>query len=123
MTDVSPGPIMAEILRSAQMLDECGFKMREAITEEADARLAYDRKVEIAKIEIYDKSKRAGERPPAEDLRTALAHRVAEDEYARYLKAKAGCEALKAWQVSLRASTSARQTLLSTLRAESGLPS
>lgn len=119
MADTSPGPIMAEIVQAAAALDECGRDLREAIAEETAARLEYDRKVEGAKIEVYNKAKRNGERPPAEDIRTALAHRMAEDEYARHLTAKAKVEGLRAWQQSLRASTSARQTLLSTLKAES----
>jgi hypothetical protein len=110
---------MAEIVESAEKLDECGRQLRQAIEEEAVARLAYDRKVEIAKLEAFHAAKKMGERPPAEDIRTADAHRLAEDEYARYLTAKASTEGLRAWQVSLRASTSARQTLLSLLKAES----
>jgi hypothetical protein len=117
--DTSPGPIMAEIVKAAAALDECGRELHLAIMDDAEARLAYDRKVEEAKIEVYNNSKKMGERPPAEDIRTALAHRMAEDEYAGHLKAKARVEALRAWQQSLRASTSARQTLLSTLKAES----
>ena len=117
--DGSPGPIMAEILECARVLDETGMELRAAIEDEADARLLYDRKVERAKIEIYHNAKKVGERPPAEDLRTALAHGMAEDEYAGHLKAKAKVDSLKALQSSLRASTSARQTLLSTLKAES----
>ena len=117
--DGSPGPIMAEIVESARILDECGLELRAAIEDEADARLQYDRKVEAAKIEVYHKSKKVGERPPAEDIRTALAHGMAEVEYARHLSAKARVEGLKAYQTSVRASTSARQTLLSALKAES----
>ena len=117
--DGSPGPIMAEILESARLLDECGRELRGAIEEEADARLHYDRKVEKAKIEVYHSSKKMGERPPAEDIRTALAHGMAEAEYARHLMSKAKVDSLKALQASLRASTSARQTLLSAFKAES----
>lgn len=109
---------MAEIVEAARGLDTCGRDLRAAIEEEAKCRLAYDRKVERAKIEVYHKAKKMGERPPAEDIRTALAHSMAEDEYAGFLSSKATVEGLKAWQMSLRASTSARQTLLSTLRAE-----
>ena len=119
MLDTAPGPIMAEIVKAAAALDQCGQELQIAIRDDADARLAYDRKVEEAKIEVYHNAKKMGERPPAEDIRTALAHRMAQDEYAGHLKAKANVEALKAWQQSLRASTSARQTLLSTLKAES----
>lgn len=119
MFDASPGPIMAEIVEAARLLDECGRELRTAIEEEATARLAYDRKVESAKIEVYHKAKKMGERPPAEDIRTALAHGMAENEYAGHLTAKAKVEGLKALQSSLRASTSARQTLLSALKAES----
>lgn len=117
--DASPGPIMAEVVASARLLDETGRELREAIEDEAEARLQYDRQVERAKLEVYHEAKKMGERPPAEDIRTAIAHGKAEDAYARQLRAKARVESLKALQASIRASTSARQTLLSMLKAES----
>lgn len=97
--DTSPGPIMAEVVESARLLDETGKELRDAIEQEAEARLQYDREVERAKLEVYHEAKKMGERPPAEDIRTAIAHGKAEDAYARQLRAKAKVESLKALQM------------------------
>lgn len=117
--DTSPYALMAEIERNARELDAGGRTLAKAITEFARVTQTYEAAIESEKIRIFDAAKHAGERMPAEDIRTAMAHRAVDSGvYARYLSKQAEIEALKAWTRTLSSVLSARQTLLNVMRDE-----
>jgi hypothetical protein len=119
MDSFDPASVMAAVDSGARQLDSAGRALGKAIKNLSEAEAEYERHFEEALIGLVHRYKENGERLPGEDLRRALAHQnLAPDTYAKYLSAKAEVRALEAWVRTLQAATSARQSLLSTLRAE-----
>jgi len=120
---MDPATLMGQIDANARALDTAGAELGRAIKAMSEAEFAYDEAFESELLRIYHESKEAHERPPAEDVRKAMAHRaIRPTVYAAYLDARAQVDALKAYVRALEASVSARQSLLSALKAEGGIP-
>lgn len=116
---LDPIEVMNRISEDAAALDGDGKDIHDAILDLQEAEQAYQEARNIALIELMDEYKAAGERLPAEDMRSALVHRRVDKKlYGRYLSAKARTEALRAWTRTRENALSARQSLLSTLREE-----
>jgi hypothetical protein len=114
-----PVSVMAAIDGDARALDAASARLGRAIKEFAEAQRAYDSAVQGELVRIYNAAKEEGGRPPAEDVRKAQAHqRVDQDVYARFLSLQAQVDALKQYCRSRESILSARQSLLSALRAE-----
>ncbi len=110
---------MEAISDDAGSLDAASKALYAAITRRAEATNAYQGAMEAALIEIRDEFAAKGERLPAEDLRTALAHqRIERKVYADYLTAQAQVEAMKARTRAISDAMSGRQSLLAALRDE-----
>lgn len=120
---IDPGTLMAKIEDSAAEIDEAGKLLAAAIHRASEAEIEYEQAKQEELIRLHGEyrlgGKREKEKPPAADLRAAMAHqRIDSAVYGNYLLTKATTEALKARLKSLEASTSARQSLLATMRDE-----
>jgi hypothetical protein len=110
---------MEQIENLASEIDTTGKQLAKAIKDASEMRVDYVRAFEGELIKIRDEHKESGERLPAEEMRAALAHqRLDRFIYAKHLTAEAHVDALKAYLRALEASTSARQSLLATMREE-----
>ena len=115
----SPHELMAQIEADARSLDSGGRQLAKSIQKLSGLEQKYQAAVQSALIEMYHVAKEGGERLPAEDVRQALAHRqVPKEIYGSYLAGKAEVDALRAWCRTMESALSARQSLLSALRAE-----
>ena len=120
---IDPGLLMSKIEESAREIDQCGRELATAIKSHSAAEISYEAEKEKALIEIHNAAKEKGEREPAQDLRAAMAHRKIDARiYGEYLLTKASADALRARLRALEASTSARQSLLATMREEARIP-
>jgi hypothetical protein len=118
---VDVGVVMAEVEEGAGRLEKAADVMDAATRRYEQAENAYSRAVEVELVRIHHEAKQAGERPPAEDLRRALAHAAIEDGiYEEYLAAKAELAARTSRYRALSASVSARQSLLKALSGVGG---
>jgi hypothetical protein len=76
----------------------------------------YDIAVQDQRVAIYDEAISEGKRPPAEDIRAALAEKfVRENEpvlYSNWKKGKTEINALRIWISAMKQSISARQSIL-----------
>jgi hypothetical protein len=116
-TEISPWELMRQIDEMARSLDSASHSIAEAIIDRGHKETAYRMSFERELIKIKDEY--AGQRPPAEDLRRAMAHqRIDKKTYAEYLEADARVAALEAGGRMKRAAVSALQSLLATLRDE-----
>ena len=116
---MDPASVMASIDADARALDVAGRELGAAIKVLQGRELAYEEVHQKTLLAIYHEHKESGERLPAEELRRALAHqRMDRHIYAHFLEAKAQVNALQAYIGTLKASVSARQSLLSALRTE-----
>jgi hypothetical protein len=121
MSVPDPATLMGEIHASARAIDAGSKQLGQAIRRLAQTQETYEAAQESALILIRDEAVTAGERVPAEDLRRAMAHRrVPSEIYGAYLQNQAEVDGLKAWLRAQEAALSARQSLLSALRAELG---
>ena len=115
----SPGAVIAAIDEDARNLDTASKELYKAITKKADAERAYEQALRTQLITIFDESKSAGERMPAEDVRKALAHRKIDNKlWADYIVAVAKVEAMTARTRAITAAMNGRQSLLAALRDE-----
>jgi hypothetical protein len=121
---VDPLQVMGEVEEGAGALEKASASMYRATLafEQAEARLERELQKEI--VRIYNDSKRAGERPPAEDLRRALALDALERRepglYQNFLATKARLAARTSRYRGLAASVSARQSLLRSFQGAGG---
>jgi hypothetical protein len=114
-----PGTVMSQIDADARSLDAASSRLGARIKELVDTEAEYDRSVQSELVRIHHAAKGAGERPPAEDIRKALAAQSVDSAlYGRYLALQAEVDALKQYVKSRESILSARQSLLSALRAE-----
>lgn len=110
-----PLAIMKAVDEGAAKLEKAADTIANAVRDAAECEAAYDEAMEKELIRLYDSAKRAGERLPAEDVRTALAHeKVEAGVWAGHLMAKANLAALDKQMKGLSAAVSARQSLLRT---------
>lgn len=108
-----PISTMSAVEKGAGRLESIADQIANAVREAAECEAAYDEAMEKALIAIYHHSRSARERPPAEDIRTALAHEQVEaGVYAAHLMSKANLSALDKQMKGLSAAVSARQSLL-----------
>lgn len=115
----TPHELMAAIDADARSLDAGGRRLAQAIQKLSTHEHNYEKHVQDALITIYHDSKESGQRMPAEDVRTALAHRkVPAEVYGAFLATKAEVDALKAWCRVTESSLSAKQSLLNAMKAE-----
>jgi hypothetical protein len=113
VTGFDPIATLTAVDEGADRLEKAADVVAEAIHRFETAEANYKRAVEKQLLVVHDRAKKAGERTPAEDLRTAMAHNAIDPEvYAEYLQAKAHHESVKAKERLLRAAVSARQSLL-----------
>lgn len=115
----SPGAVIKEINADAASLDTASKTLYKAITEKAQAEDAYKRALNVELIKIFNDFKKRGERMPAEDIRTALAHEEIDDQtYTDYIVAVAEVDAMTARARAITSAMSGRQSLLAALRDE-----
>jgi hypothetical protein len=118
---LDPGKIMADVDKGADRLEAAADTYSKAVLRYEKAENDYERAVQKQLLVVLDKSKKAGERVPAEDLRRAMAHDAIDPEvYAEYLEARAHKESLSVRFRALSASVSARQSLLKSLSGMGG---
>jgi hypothetical protein len=114
-----PYTVMGAIDADARSLDHASARLGRVIKELVDTEARYDTAFQSELVRIHHAAKQEGTRPPAEDIRKALAARSVDSTlYGRYLALQAEVEALKQFVRSREAILSARQSLLSALRAE-----
>lgn len=117
--------LMNALTDSAKALDAASADLASAINDAAEAEQAYQVKIEEYLLKIYDEYKGEG-RPPAEDLRRAMAHSRMKGPgekklYGDHLMAKARVAGIKAYMDGLKAATSARQSMLKQIQVEASL--
>lgn len=111
-----PGALMNAVDEGANRLERASEAYHDAVLRYERSEAAYERAFQKQLIVIHHRAKEAKERPPAEDLRRALAHEAIDGEvYGEYLEAKAQREALAVRYRALAAAVSARQSLLKAL--------
>lgn len=116
---LDPHQLMVSIEHSARLLDSAGARLAAVTKKLSTVQAEYEAAFEAALITIYDASVKNGARMPAEDVRKAMAHQqIPSKLYGDFLATKAELDALRAWTRATEAALSARQSLLSTLRAE-----
>lgn len=113
------GRVMGQIDAGASALDTAGKEIGKAITEAAEAELAYREALEVALLKIREDFRDRGERLPAEDLRNALAHQGMDRRlYGEHIRTKARVDALRSYVRALESELSGRQSLLAAMKAE-----
>jgi hypothetical protein len=118
---VDVGAVMGAVEEGAARLEAAGDELYKATLRHEDAHNAYERAVEAELVRIHHEAKKAGERPPAEDLRRALAHQAIDDTtYQHYLATRAEVAAKDKLYRALAAAVSARQSLLKGLGGMGG---
>jgi hypothetical protein len=118
---VDPGIVMQEVEDGAGRLEAAADAMYESTLRYEKAEAAYERATQTEIVRVYHDSKKRGERPPAEDLRKALAHAAIEPGiYEEFLAAKAELAARTSRYRALAASVSARQSLLRSFQGAGG---
>lgn len=111
--------LMSQIDEGCTRLDRIGRELADAIQAFATTEREYVIAMEQAKLEILHNSRAKRERPPAEDLRDALAHQQIDPVlYGRWLTGRAEINALRAHARAVEHSLSGRQSLLAAMRAE-----
>jgi hypothetical protein len=119
---LNPPTLLAKLDADAAALDVAGKELAHAIGDAAKAAANYERAMQSALLELRDEHAKSGERMPAEDLRRAMAHqRIDRKLYGEHLTAQARVEGGKAYLRALTAAVSARQSVLSALRAEAAV--
>ncbi|MGH2761417.1 MAG: hypothetical protein ACRDLD_02365 [Thermoleophilaceae bacterium] len=111
-----PGEVMNAVEDGADRLEKAADAYSDAVKRFEDAQNDYERDFQKQLLVIADRARKAGERVPAGDLRSAEAHQKLDSKvYGEYLAAKAEKEALATRYRALAAAVSARQSLLKAL--------
>lgn len=87
-------------------------------------KLQFDEAIDAAKLEICDPYLENGKRPPAEDLRMAMARKKVKQEkpalYVEYHQLEASMKRIERWLQDARTASIARQSVLKTERELAG---
>lgn len=110
-----------QVEATAAELSRLTQDFHEAKVDEATGEIVFgvglqlERAIDAELVEIYEKAVTAGNRPPAEDIRKAMARRLVEKQYPQlwveYHGMKARIEALSSWISNAKAAINANQSI------------
>lgn len=105
-----------ELSKMSQAFHEAKVDPESGEIGELGIGLRFDIAVKDELATIYESHIEEGRRPPAEDIREAMAHRAVQtkrpDLWASYHSTKARIDALRSWIANQKSATSANQSIL-----------
>lgn len=117
--DRTPAEVLSEIGAVKEALRKKVREFSDASDALVDLEVRYEKERARIAVRLFNEAKEKGERIPAEDIRTAIAHSEIEDGlWSSYLKKKAEVEGIKKTIGVMQSVLSAAQSELQFMRLE-----